>query len=309
MNRNAISARQTHRNVLVFFLLYLGSSLTAAFAISSRQQMMLYSQEINDSIKIDIQLPDSYARFPDQRYPLIYLLDGDFYFDYAAATLQILSRGIQPFTPEFILVGISSRNRFRDFTPTKAQVNNDGSPVPPNYHVSGGADRFSQFFQHVLQPKIESGYRTNGFKLLFGHSLTGLYAMNLLLKQQASFNAWLLADPSLWWDKELLFRQSPKWLQQAFKPINLYLGYASSISIPPGIDTTLMADCNKAMAQRLQTRFVRDNVATRFYPKCSHGSVVIPAFYDGLCFFFEGYSINPRLKNFDLSMLLGTYQI
>ncbi|WP_163707904.1 alpha/beta hydrolase [Mangrovibacterium lignilyticum] len=294
--------------VAVFFLLFTCSSQQTAFAASERIQQTLFSSEIDDSVKIDIQLPDSYSRFPDQTYPVLYLLDGNFYFDYAAATTQMLSRGIQPFTPEFILVGISSRNRFRDFTATNAKVNNDGTPVESIYQTSGGADRFTLFLTETLRPKIEFNYRSNGFNMLFGHSFAGLYTLDLLLHQKADFNAWLIADPSLWWDNESLFHESPVLLQKDFEPTALFLGYTNSISIPPGIDTTLMADCNHEMATRLQTKSHAFYLETRFYSDCSHGSVVIPTFYDGLCFFFQGYSTNPKQVGFDLNTLLETYE-
>ncbi|RKD91012.1 alpha/beta hydrolase [Mangrovibacterium diazotrophicum] len=308
MKQRTAFSRYKYRIIHTFLLLFIWSSQQTAFAVSEGIHKTVFSPEINDSIRIDIQLPDSYERFPDQNYPVMYLLDGDFYFDYAAATSQMLSRGIQPFTPQFILVGISTNDRFRDFTPTNAKLNNDDTPVPPNYHVSGGADRFTQFLTTTLKPQIEANYRTNGFNMLFGHSFGGLYAMDLLLHQKAEFNAWLIADPSLWWDKEHLFRDREDLLKRTFKPTTVYIGYTNSISIPPGIDTTLMADCNRTMTEQLQATMKNFHLQTRFYPECSHGSVVIPTFYDGLCFFFEGYSINPKLEGFNLAMLLKTYQ-
>ncbi len=290
---------------------YLLSGIFLLLSVSLYSQNSIrystYAEEIGDSIAVQIQLPESYERFPDQHYPVLYLLDGEFYFDYATSTIRLLSQGIQPFCPQMIVVGITSKNRFRDFTPTQPSVNNDGSPLLPPYRNSGKADRFTQFLLKNLKPRIEADYRTNDFSLLFGHSFAGLYALDLLLHQKATFSACIIADPSVWWDQERIYKESDELIAQLKQPVNLYFASANSISVPPGIDTTLMADCNQALAAKLNQQ-ANFNIRTKHYADCSHGSVVIPALYDGLCFLFEGMSTNPKQADFTLETYLQTYK-
>ena len=44
--------------------------------------------------------------------------------------------------------------------------------------------------------------------MLVGHSLTGLFAVHTLLRAPTSFDAYLLASPSLWWDDRVTLRIS-----------------------------------------------------------------------------------------------------
>ena len=44
--------------------------------------------------------------------------------------------------------------------------------------------------------------------MLVGHSLTGLFAVHTLLRAPTSFDAYLLASPSLWWDDRVTLRLS-----------------------------------------------------------------------------------------------------
>ena len=301
--------QQTVRKFNLFFLFSILAGLQILYSAPVSKELTIYSTEIDDSVFIRIQLPENYNKYSDQHYPVLYLLDGDFYFDYAVATSNLLSKGIQPFTPEFIIVGISSSNRFRDFTPSHATVNNDNSPVPSNYKISGHADQFSAFMANTLSPMIRKEYRNNGFSVIFGHSLAGLYVMDLLLHQKAYYNAWIIADPSLWWDKEKLFRESTDLLKQPFNARSVFMGYTHSTSIPPGLDTTLMYDCNLEMDKRLQKKTSEFNLKTQLYPNCSHGTVVIPTLYNGLCSLFEGYSIDPKQHEFNLQKLLNQYEI
>src|SRR5688500_5229246 len=70
-------------------------------------------------------LPNSYDEVNKKhRYPVLYLLDGDSYFQPAIGTVQYMSNGPggNCQIPEMIIVAIPNTNRTRDLTPTHTQI-------------------------------------------------------------------------------------------------------------------------------------------------------------------------------------------
>ena len=68
----------------------------------------------------------------------------------------------------------------------------------------GGGWKFLDFIESELIPEIQSKYRTTSRKLLIGHSLGGLLAINTYMDKNSPFDAFVSLDPSLWWDEETL---------------------------------------------------------------------------------------------------------
>ena len=74
----------------------------------------LYSKILNESRKIYIQLPASYTPEKNQKYPVVFILDGEIFLPTVNDVQNYYSGG---FTPEMVLVGISNdKNRVRDLT-------------------------------------------------------------------------------------------------------------------------------------------------------------------------------------------------
>src|SRR5690606_31756899 len=131
----------------------------------------------------------------DQRYPVIYLLDGDAHFHHATGVAAFLAA--QNRMPPAIVVGIANTDRSRDLTPTR-------QPQPP---TSGGADRFLEFLASELIPRIERDYRTAPLRILVGHSFGGLFAVHALISRPELFDVHIAASPSLQWDGELMAKR------------------------------------------------------------------------------------------------------
>ncbi|HEX3386461.1 MAG TPA: alpha/beta hydrolase-fold protein, partial [Mucilaginibacter sp.] len=92
-------------------------------------------------------------------------------------------------------------NRMRDLTPTN---------VPPD-KSSGGGEKFTDFIKTELMPHIDSIYPTASYKMLIGHSLGGLMAINTLINHPEMFNAYVAIDPSMWWDDRKLLNRRAKY--------------------------------------------------------------------------------------------------
>lgn len=74
-----------------------------------------------------------------QRYPVLYLLDGDAHFHSVTGLIQILGTGVNGtyVVPEMIVVAIPNTDRMRDMTPTNTEVGFDGKPQS-GFRTSGG---------------------------------------------------------------------------------------------------------------------------------------------------------------------------
>lgn len=151
----------------------------------------LASTIMGEERKYLVHLPPGYQESKSD-FGVIYLLDGPGHFHHVSGIVSFLSN--QGRMPPMIIVAIANTDRTRDLTPT----NEKRAPT------SGGADRFLDFIEKELMPKIEADYRVSPFKLLIGHSFGGLFAVHALLTRPGLFNAHIAASPSLQWDNNLM---------------------------------------------------------------------------------------------------------
>ncbi len=141
----------------------------------------LYSRSVADSFTVSISLPTGYKATQHKKYPVVFLLDGNLYFDIMATTLRKYTEvGL---SPDVILVGIG----YKDFsTMDSLRTRDDTYPVAiPEYEMStsGGAPEFLSFIARELVPYIEKHYHTDSSKrVLMGHSLGGYFTTFALLR-------------------------------------------------------------------------------------------------------------------------------
>jgi predicted alpha/beta superfamily hydrolase len=160
----------------------------------------LRSTAVKDSFSLFIHLPKSYHRDASQRYPVIYLLDGNAYFDEVKHSTGRFAKK-KKLAIEPILVGIGYGNaylmdslRVRDYTFPPA-------PASDSLPLSGGGENFYRFIQRELIPHIDRQYRTDTTqRTLMGHSFGGYFVLYALLKDQTDkplFAHYVAASPSI----------------------------------------------------------------------------------------------------------------
>ncbi len=259
----------------------------------------LHSTILGEDRKILIHVPNASKQFPKQRYPVVYLLDGDGHFPSVMGMIQQLTEvnGNDVF-PKMILVGIPNTNRQRDLTPTHAST----SPYGDSNSVrgTGGGENFTAFIEKELIPHIDSLYPTAPYRILIGHSLGGLMVINTLVNHPKVFNAYLAIDPSMWWDDRKLLHQSEAVLaQQKFPGKTLFLAIANTM--PVGMDTAKVRKDTSSNTLHIRSILrlkdvLKKNKANglrfdyRYYAHDTHGSVPLIAEYDGLRFLFDYFA-------------------
>jgi len=259
------------------------------------------SKILNEKRKVWIYLPQGYddPAFTKQRYPVVYLLDGDGHFASVTGMIQQLSEvNGNMVCPDMIVVAIPNTDRTRDLTPTRSLVGPDGKKIP-GFETSGGNEKFISFIQNELIPHIDSTYLTAPYKMLIGHSFGGLTVMNIVVNHTDMFNSYVAIDPSMWWDGRKLLNQAHEVMKQKkFAGKSLYLAIANTM--PIGMDTQRVRKDTSGTTGHI--RSILDladilkansnnglNFAYRYYNEDNHGSVPLLAEYDALHFLFGFY--------------------
>ncbi|OIV43698.1 alpha/beta hydrolase-fold protein [Flavobacterium johnsoniae] len=314
--QNIFSKRKTV--VFVFFILFNFGFAQNNSKIEIGTIDSISSKVLGESRKIWVHLPRSAKNtgFAKQKYPVVYVLDGDAHFSSVVGIIEELSE-INGNTncPEMIVVGITNTNRNRDLTPTHSDV--DPPFVPKGLsEQSGGGEKFTAFLEKELIPYIDAKYPTAPYKTLIGHSFGGLTVMNILTNHTSLFNSYIAIDPSMWWDHDQFLKETTKKLAaKNLTGISLFLAAANTMDDNMNIvkvrrDTTVFTrhirsilNLNDFLKQNKKSNL---NYEYKYYDKDDHGSVPLIATYDGLRFLFKFNKLQlsiPEKINFDKAVL------
>ncbi|MDC8101836.1 alpha/beta hydrolase [Chryseobacterium rhizosphaerae] len=165
------------------------------------------SKTLNEERTLNIYLPQGFDK--TKSYPVIYLLDGSMNEDFIHVSGLVQFFNQMYSMPETIVIGIANIDRKRDFT-----FHTDLKDLQKDYPTTGHSDKFIAFLEKELKPYVESQFKTTD-KYLFGQSLGGLLATEILLKKSEMFNNYFIISPSLWWDDESLLKQAPQLLSKS----------------------------------------------------------------------------------------------
>src|SRR5215475_9890109 len=191
---------------LVTAILFLLALATTTFGqgYGEGNSITIKSEVLGEERIILVRTPPGYER-SGQRYPVLYMTDGNAHLDHTVSTIEFLSRNGR--MPELIVVAITNTDRTRDLTPTNASMwRPDGAEM--KLPTSGGADKFLKFIETELIPKIEKNYRTQPYRVFAGHSFGGLFAIHAFLSRPEIFNAYIAVSPSMHWDNNLMSRKA-----------------------------------------------------------------------------------------------------
>ncbi|WP_294280060.1 alpha/beta hydrolase-fold protein [uncultured Chryseobacterium sp.] len=164
----------------------------------------LKSKILNEDRTLNIYLPLNFNKA--KSYPVIYLLDGSLNEDFIHVTGLVQFFNQMYAMPETIVVGIANIDRKRDFT-----FQTDLKDLRQDYPTTGHSDKFISFLEKELKPYIGTQFKVAD-TYLFGQSLGGLLATEILLKKPELFNNYFIISPSLWWDDESLLKSADQWL-------------------------------------------------------------------------------------------------
>src|SRR5438477_687085 len=182
-----------------------------------------YSNALGNSRPIWIYYPPSYDEQPDERFPVVYMHDGQNLFDasysFNGVTWRVqdaMNQGAADGTVrEAIVVGIgNTADRIREYTPS------DGG------YGGGGASPYLDFVVSELKPQIDQHLRTSADRLdtaILGSSLGGLVSACAGIWHPDTFGLVGAMSPSTWWDGTMIIGMVRATGPSPMKPARVYV--------------------------------------------------------------------------------------
>ena len=206
MNYAGLSLRTLTRRLIAVATLFICESAFAqephTLTGDIRTPQKFHSGILNNDRDVIVYLPSDYATNREERYPVLYLNDGQNLFDGATSFIpgqewrvdetaqSLIAAGkIQP----LIIVGIynTGKDRINEYTPVE----------DPKFKMGGKADLYGRMLVEELKPFIDSQYRTKRDAEdtgIGGSSLGGLVSLYLALKYPGVFGRAAVVSPSVW---------------------------------------------------------------------------------------------------------------
>ena len=254
--------------------------------ISLGKTIEFTSEVLNEKRDILIYTPAGYEE-SNRKYPTLYVTDGAENFFIATAIANFLSRSRQ--IPQMIVVGIPNVNRNRDLSPSI--INGTSNP--------GGGDVFLDFFEDELIPYLDKTYRTNNYRVFFGHSLGGVFANYTLLTKPDLFNAFIAASPYLMYDNGYLIKEAESKLDNLSnydRQLFITLGNEPAYHESLNKFTSLLTE--KATTLRWDYQIFNDE---------DHGSIPIISLLKGLEFIYSDFQLPMETATQGLEAILDHY--
>lgn len=173
-----------------------------------RTHARFHSRHLEHDRTLLVYLPPAYDPKTAERYPVLYLHDGQNVFDRATSfgeewqvdesAQALISAGrIEP----LVIVGIYNTGQYRvdEYTPTVEAEEGRG----------GHADDYGRMLVEEIKPFIDATYKTEpgaASTALGGSSLGGLLTMHLGLRYPTAFGRLAMLSPSVWWDDRVILR-------------------------------------------------------------------------------------------------------
>lgn len=219
---------------------------------------LIYSEKLNQHYLIDVFLPRGYqpkeSEFQFPKYPVIYVLNSR-----PNAVTAAMLRHVSEMSRE-IIIGIDFADAegnpvdsfaayTRDLTPTS----DDDWAQEATAGPGGRAEDFHNFIENEVKPLINETYNVNRYnQTLVGHSFGGLFGLYVLFKHSDSYNRYVIASPSPWWDDAVIFEFEEEYANSHInlaKNVFISVGSREFASGPQG-----MIDNTTKMFEKLKSR-------------------------------------------------------
>jgi predicted alpha/beta superfamily hydrolase len=183
--------------------------LTASISWAQDSRFSLFLQsfkttELPLERHIYVYLPPGYSENINQRYPVMYMHDGQNLFNPAVAFLgqtweaektlnTLISKGkMKP----VIVIGIDN---------TSDRMNEYTHDLNPAYKQGGKAPIYVKMIANDIKPRVDAAFRTlpgRNFTAIAGSSLGGLVSLYAGIKYPQVFGSVAAFSPSIWWNRQ-----------------------------------------------------------------------------------------------------------
>ncbi len=235
------------------------------------KSVKLASKVLKRDLDISIYVPQGYNN-SSARYPVLYDLNAFFCFTYDCGTVELFARNAS--IPNMIVVGVPALQN--GYVPTPFEERGDSL---------AGADLSIKFFKEELIPFVENNYRTNKFRILYGHSVGGLFTIYTLFNYPDLFTAYIAGSPwfqtnNQYWLKNIEQMAKERKLDQKCLFMTVGKGEAE-----------LTLNTYKELEQWMNNQSFEDLTWKSAWVEGDHGSMVGRNIYDGLLFIFSDWRL------------------
>lgn len=288
---------RTIKRIALFLAVVCSTQMSAQDELAIAFRDSIKSDILEEQRYLWISLPTGYDE--NLEYPVIFLLDGLSNF---RATVGVVDQLAGMHAPDMIIVAIPNTDRDRDMTPYAPVAESpftDMMPIPDN---AGQGQNFVSFLTEELAPYVDEKYATAPFRIVVGHSMSGLLALYAGIFHNEDFSGCIAVDPSIWWAKGKMIDEIKEGLE--FTNDRIFIGQANTLSRGSSIDS-ILDDANPMNLHPKRIARLCDKLAhynddelyfgSKYYPDETHGSAPLLTTYDGLRFIFKDYpSMEPE---------------
>ncbi len=269
---------QSYGIFCVFFACFLigASSITAEAQLEGEDVVIarsipFTSKVLNRDMNVLIYLPDRYDTSPST-YPVLYDTNTFLCFTYDCGTAELLTRTAD--MPGMIVVGVPALQN--GYVPTPYEDRGENPTT---------ADLSLKFFKEELIPFVEKNYRTNDFRVLYGHSVGGLFTMYALFNYPDLFSAYIAGSP--WFQTNDQY-----WLKNIEKMAKVRDLADKFLFMTVGKEEAkLTIDTYTELEKWMNSQTFEGLTWKSAWLDGDHGSMVGRNIYEGLTFIFSGWKI------------------
>lgn len=229
----------------------------------------LTSKVLGRDVNVLVSVPEGYDA-GTARYPVLYVINGGLSFAYDHGTALLLSR-IQEI-PRMIVVGVPGFDN--GYVPT---------PFEQRGENPSGADQSIKYLKEELIPFVDKTYRTNAFRILYGHSVGGLFTMYTMFNAPDLFSAYIAGSPWFQTNDGYWLKNIDRLAKQRALD-----GKILFMTVGKG-EAALTTDTYKGLEKWLDGNPIPGLVRKSAWVEGTHGSMVGRNTYDGLLFIFDGW--------------------
>lgn len=276
------------RPFVLYLLLFCCIPFIFSQEISIGKRDKVYSEILQQDREFSVYLPPSYQSSVNQKYPVLYILDGDYNFQYVAGFLE-LQGAISEIIPEMILVAISGKGT--------QEYRKNCKPHIEGVEDSGNAEAVANFIGQELIPYVNNNYKAANYKILGGHSVGGIFVINTAIHHPELFDNYIAISPALWWAKNAMEDVMKKtWGQAKSTTANVYVSLANE----EGMGVT-------EFLKKVPEKIREQNIKFQHFPDEIHNSVGLATYKWALDDIFKDWYV--KEEYFSSAQALKTHYL
>jgi predicted alpha/beta superfamily hydrolase len=210
-------------NCLVTVLLFIYSATVFGQKLEPKKRIQepdttITSKIMGKAYHLYISFPRGYSTKDTIKYPVLYVLDGQYSFPIFKSSREAMDLGNE--LEKVIIVGIGCgldqaswmMNRMYDYTPSLDTISDRRKEkefrLANGTLLSGGSEKFLQCITTEIIPYVDKHYKTTNDRGITGHSLGGLFTAWCFINTKGVFTRYGINSPSLWWNNEEILNQA-----------------------------------------------------------------------------------------------------